>query len=321
MAFNAIPTLAGQAAIAAAIDPENPVPLVLDGMVVGDGNGNPIMPVETMTQLVNQRATVPLAAFTRDGNKLTIDAILDETIGGFTIREVGIVDTNGVLMFVASVPETEKIGASASVEDILTLGLIVVISDTANVILQSAGTTYATHDYVNQAIANLRTNIATPLQMYHITVKSMALAAAPVSPTPGDAYLIAADATGTWAGHSGQIAQYVGAATWIFVTPPNGFVVSNAADGLVYQKRGADWTPILPANAAGWLQNNGAGVKTWSDPFNIKGLASRDISKADLVPFHSTAIDGKRQTTVDNFAALISQSDDLFALMYFLGRV
>src|SRR5690606_18937872 len=98
MAFTAIPTLAGQAAIIAAIDPDDPVDLVLAEMVVGDGNGNPITPVETMTQLVNQRAVVPLAAVSRDGNKMTIDAILDETVGGFTIREVGILDTNGALM-------------------------------------------------------------------------------------------------------------------------------------------------------------------------------------------------------------------------------
>ncbi len=321
MAFAAIPTLAGQAAIAAAIDPDNPVDIILSEVVVGDGDGNAITPVETMTQLVNQRAVAPLASKTHDGNVLTIKATLNEEVGGFTIREAGVLDANGVLMFVASVAATEKVGREGGFEDSIEIELSIVVSDTANVTLQSAGTEWATYDYVNLAIASRRSHIGIPLQMYHITVKSMALAAAPVSPTPGDTYLIAADATGTWAGHSGQVAQYVGAATWIFVTPPNGFVVSNAADGLIYQKRGATWTPILPANATGWLENDGNGGKRWSDPFNIKGLASRDINKADLVPFHSAAVDGKRQTTVDNFAALSSQSDEAFAMSYFLGMM
>lgn len=320
MAFLAIPTLAGQAAIAAAMDPEDPQTITLSDLVVGDGNGSEVAPVETMTQLVNQRASVPITQTTRDENKLTIDGIIDETIGGFTIREAGILDDNGVLLFVASLPETEKIGSSTSVQDILTIGLIVVVSDTANVVLNVDGITYATHDYVNQAIANWRTNIATPLRPYHIAVKSMAVATPPVGPSPGDTYIVAADATGSWAGKVGKLTQYIGSETWVFVDCPNGHVVGNEADGLLYNRIAGAWVAVMPTNAVGWLANDGSGVKTWSDPFNIKDLTTRAIASTDLVAFHSTAVDAKRKTTAQDVASMALNSDYLHSEIFFMGN-
>jgi ribulose bisphosphate carboxylase small subunit len=53
-------------------------------------------------------------------------------------------------------------------------------------------------------------------------VLSDALAAPPVGPTVGDRYIVAAAATGDWAGHSTHIAQWDGAA-WIFSTPQTGW--------------------------------------------------------------------------------------------------
>lgn len=321
MAFIAIPTLAGQAAIAAAVDPDDPIPLVLSKLVVGDGNGSATTPLETQTSLVHQTAEVPIAATSRDGNKLTIDAVIDETIGGFVIREAGILDEDGVLIFVASLPETEKIADSPSTQDILTIGLIVIVSDTAAVTINVDGITYATHDYVNSAITALRTNIATPLAPYHIAVKSMALATPPASPTPGDCYVVAADATGSWAGQTGKLTQYIGSSTWVFVALPNGHLVGNEATGLLHQKIAGSWVAVLPANAAGWLQNDGSGVKTWSDPFNIKALSTRSIVGADLIPFHATAVDAKRKTTASDIATLAVMSDYLNSEMFFLGMM
>lgn len=323
----AIPTLAGQAAIAAAIDPEDPVPIVISEMVVGDGNGQPITPLETMTALVNQRAVVPVASTSRNGNQLTIDGILDETIGGFTIHEAGILDEDGVLLFIASVPATDKVTNQPNIQDILTLGMVIVVSDTAQVFINVDGITYATHDYVNQAIANLRTNIGTPLFPYHITVQSMALAAPPASPTPGHTWIVAPDATGAWAGHSGKLAQYLGSEDWSFVTVPVGHVVANAATGLLMQRIGSSWIAVLPATPGqtAWLQSTSAGVKSWTDPFNINGLTARAIVDADEVAFHAIAVNGKRKTTLgalaDAIAVRVANSDYIHSEMRFLrGR-
>lgn len=319
--YIAIPTLAGQAAIAAAVDPDNPVPLVLSRLVAGDGNGNAVAPVETQTGLVNQTADVPILSTSRDGNKLTILGALDETIGGFVIREVGILDENNVLMFVASVPATEKVNNSPSIQDVLHLGLVVIVSATAQVVLTIDGITYATHDYVNQALANHRTTIATPLRPYHIAVKSMALAVAPANPTPGDTYLVAADATGSWAGHSGKLAQYVGAQVWVFVALPNGHCLGNEADGLLYQRTGGLWAALVPANPDRtlWLQSNAAGVRSWSDPFDIAALTTRALAPNDLIAVHDISVDSKSKNTIAALGAVLAESDYLHSQMIFLG--
>jgi phage-related tail fiber protein len=327
MAFMAIPTLAGQAAITAALDPNNTVAITISKMVVGDGNGSETTPLETQTDLVNERAEVPITEFTRADNKMTIDAILDETIGTFTIREAGIVDDNGTLLFVASIPATEKVTGVTSVVDILTLGLVVVVADTAQVSINVDGVTYATHDYVNSVVDALRTNITHPLRPYHIAINSAALSAPPESPTPGDTYLVATDPTDAWAGHAGKLAQYIGSEEWVFATLPDGMVVADAATGLILQKAGSTWTAIIPAKPAttGWLQCTPAGGKSWTDPFDISSLAAHTLVGSDKVPFHSVAAEAKRSTTVDALAeyvaAHVMATDYFSSEIYFHGMM
>ena len=323
--FIAIPTLAGQAAMAAAMDPENPVPIVLSKMIVGDGNGNAVTPVETMTTLVNERAEVPIAQTARDGNKLTIDGILTEDIGGFTVREIGVEDADGVLLFVAGFPATEKALAGENVVDELTVGMIVVVSDTAQVILNIDGLSYASHDYVNQAVANLRTHIGTPLRPYHLAVKSMALAIPPASPSPGDTYIIAADAQDAWAGHSGKLTQYVGAQAWVFVNCPNGQFVGNEADGLLYQRIGNAWAAYMPAhpgpaNKRLWLHWNGS-AKGWSDPFDINGKTTRAPVASDTFAFHDISVGEISKSTLGSLAAIVAEADYLHSEIFFLGSM
>lgn len=50
------------------------------------------------------------------------------------------------------------------------------------------------------------------------TVKDRDLAAPPGGPAAGDAYIVAASATGAWATHEGKVAVYNGA-SWFFITP------------------------------------------------------------------------------------------------------
>lgn len=322
--FFAIPTLAGQAAITAAMD-GGPA-IVLSEMVVGDGNGNAVTPLESQTALVNPRATVPLTAIDHTSNRLTADAILDETIGGFTIREAGLLDGDGVLLFVGSVPATQKMMISEGVEDVLTLGMIVVVSDTASVTLSTIGVTYASHDYVNEQIAALRTSIVSPLRVYHIAVKSMALAAPPVSPTPGDVYLVAADATGLWAGHSGKLAQYISSgAGWQFVVPHAAHVISDEATGLLYQRNGSGvYTVIIPpyvGTARSWLyEQEVAGVRSrgWANPRVLTDLAAMTLTSAIQLPTFNVGTGLPGKTTVDDLAKLVAASN--VGRMFFYGE-
>eukprot|EP01037_Dinobryon_pediforme_P039209 gene39209-47666_t len=45
-------------------------------------------------------------------------------------------------------------------------------------------------------------------QLVQASVISLALTAPPASPSPGDAYIVAASATGAWSGKSGTIAAW-----------------------------------------------------------------------------------------------------------------
>lgn len=57
----------------------------------------------------------------------------------------------------------------------------------------------------------------------HLSVKDRDLATPPVSPATGDTYIVAAAATGAWAGKDGQVAVWSGSA-WAFYAPRLGWV-------------------------------------------------------------------------------------------------
>jgi len=58
---------------------------------------------------------------------------------------------------------------------------------------------------------------------FHLSVKDRDLTAPPGSPAAGDSYIVAASATGAWAGKDGQVAQWNGSA-WVFGVPRLGWL-------------------------------------------------------------------------------------------------
>ncbi len=82
----------------------------------------------------------------------------------------------------------------------------------------------ATKDYVDQAISGLD---------WQESVKDQDLTAPPGSPTTGDRYIVAATATGAWAGKEEQIAEYNGA-SWDFTVPTEGAAVWIEDEDLAY---------------------------------------------------------------------------------------
>ena len=322
--FYAIPTLAGQAAITAALLP-GADPIELSQFVVGDGNGNYVTPLETQTQLVNQKAAVPIAAINRVDNVLKIDGIFDETVGGFTIRETGILDSSGVLLFVGVVAATQKTSTSEGTEQSITLGMDILVSDTANITLVIEGTSYATHNYVNTQIAALRTTIGMPLRVYNLAVKSVTLKDPPSSPTPGDAYIVPVDATGAWAGQTGKLTQYVSASVgWIFVAPPVAHQVSDEATGLTYQ-RARKYNVVVPAylgTARAYLHEEvvgGVRGRGWSNPRVLTDLTAMTLTGAIQLPTFNPATGLPGKATVNDIAAAVAISDYIHSEMFFLG--
>jgi microcystin-dependent protein len=128
----------GLAKIAQAIaDAENAPqpPQQISAMVFGDGNGNPVTPSQTQFQLVRQVYSTPLNRLERvDGNSRYIaEGIIPFDEGGWTIREVGLLDADGELFAAASFPDVYKptIGEGATRD--LVVRLVFEVSNAAEV--------------------------------------------------------------------------------------------------------------------------------------------------------------------------------------------
>ncbi|MGE6266991.1 phage tail protein [Aeromonas media] len=83
----------------------------LPHMAVGDGNGNPVTPDEGMTTLVRERYRSTVNRVWQDpaiSNKFSAELIIPASVGGFTLREVGVFDSNGNLFVVGNLPDTYK---------------------------------------------------------------------------------------------------------------------------------------------------------------------------------------------------------------------
>jgi phage-related tail fiber protein len=86
-------------------------PINLTTMAIGDANGAPYNPDGSATSLVHEvyRTTLTHVAIDENNpNQLIIEAVINETIGPFYIREVGIFDSDGDLFAIGKYPETFK---------------------------------------------------------------------------------------------------------------------------------------------------------------------------------------------------------------------
>ena len=86
-------------------------PVVLDGFVVGDGNGNTVTPEAGQTALVREvyRGTISRLTVSPDQeNQFIAYLVLPEGVGGFTVREAGLLTTDGELYAVGSCAAIEK---------------------------------------------------------------------------------------------------------------------------------------------------------------------------------------------------------------------
>lgn len=86
-------------------------PIDLTHLAVGDSNGTSYNPVATATALQNELYRTTLTYVEIDGsnpNQVIIEAIIDETVGPFYVREVGIFDSDGDLFAIGKFPETFK---------------------------------------------------------------------------------------------------------------------------------------------------------------------------------------------------------------------
>lgn len=137
------------------------------------------------------------------------------------------------------------------------------MTDTANLGLPfiegSQAQKHVTH---NEALRILDTVI-------QIAVRDMTHATPPGAPAEGDRYIVAAAATGAWAGRDNAVATWQDGA-WAFVAPKAGWCAWSIADAAIEVYDGADWRePSLSAGSVGLL-----GVNTTTASPNLLSVKS-----------------------------------------------
>lgn len=109
------------------------IPVTLDKFVIGDGGGNAVTPDPTRTTLVNEvyRGTIKKAE--SQDNQVTFTLYVPPEVGGYTIREAGILTADGTLYSLSNSPDilkpTESNGAVISI----TFKYILAVSSTSTV--------------------------------------------------------------------------------------------------------------------------------------------------------------------------------------------
>ena len=106
---------------------------------VGDSKGSYYNPAEDQTELKNKVWEGHISNITIDKknpNWLIIEVVIPSSIGGFTIREAGVLDDEGNLIAIGKYPETYKpVVAEGSSKDLI-IRMILEVSNTSNVTLK-----------------------------------------------------------------------------------------------------------------------------------------------------------------------------------------
>lgn len=136
-------------------------------MVLGDGNGGYYTLSQSQTSLRREVWRGLIADEQRDPsnlNRIAFSAYIPSTAGGFTIREVGLLDTDGNLIAVSLYPEQYKPQLAEGVSDDLLLHFVLETSNASVVTLAVDPTIIiASRKYVDDKVAGAVGNIGTNL--------------------------------------------------------------------------------------------------------------------------------------------------------------
>lgn len=106
----------------------------LTHVALGDGGGAPVAPTEDMLALVNEVHRAPINTLAQDAQNPALmwaEVVLPSNVGGWYVREAGILDDAGNLVAVAATPESYKpeLAEGSGSEFVLKLPLVLTNTD------------------------------------------------------------------------------------------------------------------------------------------------------------------------------------------------
>ncbi|SFU19285.1 Phage Tail Collar Domain [Kosakonia arachidis] len=279
-------------------------------MAVGDGNGSLPTPDPAQTQLVNQKrigAVNTLTVDAADTNQIIAEQVIPENEGGYWIRELGLFDSDGVLIAVANCPETYKPLLGEGSGRTQTIRMALIVSSTAAITLKiDPSVVLATRKYVDDKVIEVKA-YADNLLSQHIAasnphtqyapIASPTLTGTPKAPTAGqtanDTQLATTEfvktAISTLNLGDGSALPVGVPIPWSSATPPTGWLKCNGAafNAAQYPKLAVAYPGLtLPDLRGEFIRgwDDGRGVDTGRAVMSTQGDAIRNI-RAGLVAY------------------------------------
>ena len=111
-------------------------------VVVGDGNGQIPMPDPARTALVNEVWRGPAQTVLDQANKNVIKAtsVIPTNVGGWNVREIGLIDGEGELFAIANAPGYPKISIADGINNDMQVGMRVAVSNRDGIVVTVDGT-------------------------------------------------------------------------------------------------------------------------------------------------------------------------------------
>ncbi len=98
----------------------------------GDGGGAYYVPTVDQAALINEKWRGDIASAERSAstpNMIDVKIVIDDDVGGFTVREMGLFDEDGTLIAVCNTPDTEKVAIEGGISGKLTMVMHIIVAD------------------------------------------------------------------------------------------------------------------------------------------------------------------------------------------------
>lgn len=116
--------------------------LTISWVVVGDGNGSIPMPDPGRTALVHEvwRGSAQVTGDLVNKNVIKATSVIPTDVGGWNVREIGLIDQDGELFAIANAPGYPKISIADGINNDMCVGMRVAVSNQAGINIKVDGT-------------------------------------------------------------------------------------------------------------------------------------------------------------------------------------